>query len=61
MKTDKEIMYEMEDLISKLKVFKNMYDSSEIKTEQFVLNYTQTTNIIKSKLMELSTELVSWN
>lgn len=59
MKTNKDIVAEMEELLSQLKSYKKIYDFSEIKTEQFISNYVQITDDIKTKLMSLSSELVS--
>lgn len=57
MKSNKDTVSEMEELLSQLKGFKNIYDSCEIKTEQFLSNYVLTTDIIKTNLMKLSMTL----
>ena len=59
MRDNKDIISEMEDLLSQLKGFKKIYDSCEVKTEQFLSNYVSITDNIKIKLMSLSSEINS--
>ena len=61
MKTNKDIVAEMEELLSQLKGYKKIYESCEDRAEQFISNYVQITDDIKTKLMSLSSELVSDN